>query len=128
MRPRFTRVAHVLLVLVPLLAVGCAGGGGPGAGTTVDVPPDAFVITVQNNMPGAGNITVLLDPAAGVQAQLGQVGPGQTQSFTRTESPGSFRLVARTAEGERRSQQFQVYRGSEAVWDLQANRVIVRSE
>lgn len=122
-------VGRLLLpVVLPLTLVACASGGGPSGEARSDIPPDAFMITVENNVPNLGNITVLLVPEAGVRAQLGQVAAGESESFVRNEPPGRFRLIARTPAGEQTSQQFQVYRGSEARWSLQTNRVIVSNE
>lgn len=125
---RVRRVRSLAVALVAaLVAVGCAAGSGEGGAAGV-APADGFAINVQNNIPGNGSVVVILIPAAGVQTQLGEVAEGATETFTHMGQPGNYRMQARGSGGERNSGNFQVYRGSQATWNLQSNRVMVTNE
>jgi hypothetical protein len=123
---RTTRRVRTLAfaLLAAVMAAGCAAGGGE-EGASSPAPADGFAINVQNNIPGNGPIVVMLIPATGVQTQLGEVAENSTVTFTHTGQPGTYRLIARGSGGERNSGNFQIYRGSQATWNMQSNRVMV---
>ena len=124
---RFTSLAAVLTFG---LVAGCASGGGstpPPAGAaepaaSLDPVQQATTIVVRNTQPGSVTINVFLVPDVGVDTPLGSIDAGQTKTFTFDGPPGRYTLRAVGSAGETVSNTFQLYRSSEATWDMSLGR------
>jgi hypothetical protein len=110
-----------LVAILPLGACASAGGGDPDLEMTISV--------VNDRIPSS-NISIYIVPDRGIRRLLGNVGAGDTATFSFSATGTQYRLLARTTGGdELLSPLFSAIPPETLRWTLRSNIVApIRSE
>jgi hypothetical protein len=118
------RLAPFGFALALALLSACASGGSQTGDTASpqQASPQGSIILVRNTAPGAVTVNVFLKPDVGVDTPLGSVDGGQSKEFSFDGPPGRYTLRAIGSLGETLSETFQLYRNSQATWDMSVGK------